>query len=209
MSSVANIRCAETADYLECEGLVRDAFWDVYRPGCVEHLVLHEARASADYLADLDLVAAEDGHLVGCMLALPARIVGATSEASLDVLSLGPLAVRPECQRRGIGTHLTFAVLEQAAALGWPAAFLYGSPAYYSRFGFEDARRWGVTTAEGHNLDVFMGIELAPSGLDGVSGRLVQSEVFSVDASAADAFDGRFPPREKHVTDTQLADLPG
>lgn len=196
------IRPEQLADHAACEALVRDAFWDVYSPGCSEHLILHRARTSPDFHPELCLVAADGRGLVGMGLATRARVMGETR--SRGVLCIGPLAVRPDRQRTGVGGALLRALLERGAALGLPAAFLYGSPGYYPRFGFDDARRWGVTTADGQNCDAFMGVELAPNGLDGVTGRFVESHVFEVDPDELDEFERRFPPREKHVLPGQL-----
>jgi predicted N-acetyltransferase YhbS len=198
------IRPEEHGDRFACEALVRDAFWDVYKPGCDEHLILHKARNSPDFVPDLDLVAVEDGRIIGCILATRARVVNDAEGTSHDVICLGPVAVRPDRQQTGVGSSLIRAVLERAGRLGGTAAFLYGNPAYYSKFGFEDARRWHVTTSQGKNFEAFMGIELIPDGLDEISGRLMESTVFTVDPAEVEEFEHRFPPREKHVTSTQL-----
>lgn len=52
------------------------------------------------------------------------------------VLALGPLTVRPDSQRQGVGSALMHAILGAADALGEPLVGLLGDPAYYSRFGF-------------------------------------------------------------------------
>lgn len=193
------IRPARPADHHACEALVRDAFWDLYRPGCVEHLILRQARTSSELV--FDLVGAADQELLGCLLATRARVVGASDS---DVLYLGPLAVRGDRQRRGVGSQLVSSCLSQAADLGFVAAFLYGDPSYYERFGFANAAQWGVTTRDGLNFDAFMGIELQPGGLAGITGRLVESDVFDVDPQALIEFDAGFPPRETHVLPGQF-----
>ena len=68
---------------------------------------------------------------------------------------------------------------------GERAALLFGAPAFYGRFGFQEASRWGVTTAEGDNFPAFMAAELVPHGLRGVSGRLIESPLLEVDEPAA------------------------
>lgn len=186
-----------------CEQLVRDAFWDLYRPGCVEHLILHNARDHVDFVGELDLVALAGDQVVGCIISTRAAVVDAAG-ISHEVLVLGPLAVDPARQRTGIGGALLRASLERAARLGFRGAFLYGSPDYYPRFGFRDAADWGVTTADGSNFDAFMGKELIPGGLAGVRGRLLESSAFEVDPDQLADFEASFPAREKHVTPTQF-----
>ena len=94
--------------------------------------------------------------------------------------------------------------VERARELGFGAAFHYGSPEYYPRFGFREAGHWGVTTADGLNFDAFMGTEIFPGALADLPGRLQESAVFDVDPADLAAFEQRFPPREEHVTATQL-----
>ncbi len=194
------IRPEERDDRFACETLVRDAFWDVYEPGAVEHLILHKARTAADFIPELDLVAADDGRIIGCLLATRASVADDARGTSRGVLCVGPIAVHPGRQRTGVGRSLMGAMLQRAGRRGWPGAFLYGNPGYYRRFGFDDARRWGVTTPEGTNFEAFMGVELIPGGLDGISGRLTVSDVYSVDPAELEAFERRFPPREKRAT---------
>lgn len=196
-----SIRPERATDHHQCEALVRDAFWDLYRPGCVEHLILHQARTSPDLV--LDLVAEADAALVGSLVATRARVVD-SAEVAREVLYLGPLAVRPDLQRRGIGARLVSFGLDQGTQAGFAAAFLYGDPAYYERFGFQNAATWAVTTPNGLNFDAFMGIELRPGGLDGVSGRLLESAAFDFEPARLLLFDADFPAREQHVRPGQL-----
>ncbi len=198
------IRTELSSDHRACEELVREAFWDLYRPGCVEHLILHNARDHADFVGELDLVALAGDQIVGCIVSTLARVVDAAG-TSREVLVLGPLAVTPARQRSGIGGALMRASLERATRLGFCGAFLYGSPDYYPRFGFRSAGDWNVTTADGLNFDAFMGIELIPGGLADVNGRLLESRAFEVDPAQLAGFDALFPVREKHVTPTQFA----
>jgi Predicted acetyltransferase len=183
--------------------VVRDAFWDLYRPGCLEHLILDLAHTAPAYLPGLELTADLDGELVGVGLATAADVVAADGSRT-PVAYLGPLAVTPGCQREGVGGALLRELLRRCADLDLPGAFLYGDPGYYRRFGFADAERWAVTTPDGANFAAFQGVELRPGALTGVSGRLVESSIFEVTTEQADVFDRAFPARDKHVTDTQF-----
>lgn len=187
----------------DAASIVRDAFWDLYRPGCVEHLILDLAHTAPEYLPGLELAAERDGELVGVGVATTASVIGPDGTRTA-VSYLGPLAVTPSRQREGIGGALLRELLRRSATLGLPGAFLYGDPGYYGRFGFADAGTWGVTTPDGSNFPAFQGIELRAGALSGISGRLVESSIFEVTTEQADAFDAGFPPRDKHVTDTQF-----
>lgn len=146
----------------DAAGIVRDAFWDLYRPGCVEHLILDLAHTAPEYLPGLELAAELDGELVGVGLATTATVIGADGSQT-GVSYLGPLAVAPAQQRSGIGGALLRELLRRSAALGLPGALLYGDPGYYQRFGFVDAAAWQITTPDGANFAAFQGVELQPA----------------------------------------------
>lgn len=59
------IRLEKKEERHEVENLVRESFWNVYRPGCLEHFVLHELRNDADFVPQLDLVMLLDGRIIG------------------------------------------------------------------------------------------------------------------------------------------------
>lgn len=211
------IRPFAPADTDACLVLLREAFWNLYRPGATEHVIWHRlVSGHPDLLAALARVATIGGRVVGCVASTRARIVGdsaAADSAAADntgtpVAVLGPIAVDPELQRRGIGAALLRASIDAARAAGERGIFLYGSPDYYPRFGFEDARRWGVTTADGSNLDAFMGLELTSGALADAAGRLRESGVYEVSDDEVDAFEatrpGLFPVRERLVLPGQL-----
>lgn len=190
-------------DYSATESLIRDAFWDRYRPGCVEHLVARQLRSGRDVL--VDLVAEQDSQVLGCLLATRARLIQPDGQEAA-MCSLGPIAVAPRHQRHGIGSRLITDALERVAAAGLPAVFLYGDPDYYGRFGFTDAATWAVTTPDGANFDAFLGLELRPGGLDGLSGRLLDSPDFEVEPDRLAACEQEFPARAKHRLPGQLFD---
>ena len=161
----------------------------------------HQLRAGTDVL--VDLVAEQDGRLVGCLLATRARIIHPDGTES-SMCSVGPIAVATGHQHRGIGTLMITEALNQTRAAGIRAAFLYGDPGYYSRFGFADAATWQVTTPDGGNFDAFMGLELVEGGLDGLSGRLLDSADFEVQPDQVEEFDAQFAPKTKHCREGQL-----
>lgn len=189
------------SDYSVTEALLRDAFWDLYRPGCLEHLVAHQLRTGEDVL--FDLVAEQHGEVVGCLLATRARLIHLDGTQTA-VCSLGPIAVMPQLHGCGIGSQLIGEAVELARGAGIPGAFLYGDPQYYGRFGFVDAATWTVTTPDGMNFDAFQGLELIPGGLDGAAGRLLDSADFETQPDQVDVFEKRFPAREKHRLPGQL-----
>src|SRR5262245_36819569 len=86
----------------------------------------------------LDLVADDDGVIVGHVMAARGRL------AEKDALGIAPLCVSPSHQRQGVGTALMRAIIDKSQAAGWPFVVLLGDPAYYGRFGFEAAGPLGI-----------------------------------------------------------------
>ncbi|MGE0092550.1 MAG: GNAT family N-acetyltransferase [Bacteroidales bacterium] len=191
---IDNLIIAETHydEFAETIELTRRAFWDLFQPGCDEHLLLARLRESACYIPELDMVAIEAGVIVGHALATVAAVkcVVPCADGSLlekggvcagcRVICVGPVSVLPEKQKEGIGCKLLYHLLERADELGYDAAFLYGHPEYYPRFGFVNAKRYGITTRDGQNFDAFMALELSPGALSGITGRFVEDDAFHV-----------------------------
>ncbi|GLY74053.1 GNAT family N-acetyltransferase [Actinoallomurus iriomotensis] len=135
------IRRETPADVAAVHAVTSAAF---ARPGTAgevtEARLLSELRACDAWLPALTLVAeGRGGEVLGHVVCTRGRVV------AVPVLALGPLSVRPEDQRRGVGTALVHAVLGAADALGEPLVALLGSPAYYARFGFRPSAEYRIT----------------------------------------------------------------
>lgn len=190
-------------DYRIIEELTRDAFWDLYKPGCDEHLVVHKMRKVPAFVKELDLVACDGDTIVGYIMYSKAKVVNDNNE-EFEVLCMGPLAVAPDHQKQGIWSLLMNESAKQAKTLGYKGVIIFWNPDYYHRFGFVDAKTYGITTPDGQNFDAFMALELYPESLKWISGKFFADPVFETDPQELEAFEKGFPEREKHVTDTQL-----
>ena len=197
------IRREIESDYDEVEYLTTDAFWDIYKPGCVEHLLAHKLRKIPAFIPELDFVAVMDDQIVGNIMYSRA-IVADESGSGHEVLTFGPLSVLPAFQKKRIGSALVEHTKKLAATMGWKAIIIYGNPNFYCRFGFEGAERFNLSTADGQNFVAFMALELYKDALCGITGRFREDPVFQIDEDELESFEKRFPYREKHVTDTQL-----
>jgi putative acetyltransferase len=124
----------------------------------------------------LSLVAEEDGQIIGHVLFSPGHIDGPQGATPLE--GMGPVAVHPACQRRGIGSALIRAGLERLRAAGVALVIVEGSPRYYPRFGFQDAAPLGVTCEFNPPPGCFMLQALVPGALTGVSGVAHYAEEF-------------------------------
>jgi predicted N-acetyltransferase YhbS len=158
---------------------------------------------SPAFIPELDFIAVRNGEIVGNIVYSRAKVVD-KARMGHEVLTSGPISVLPSCQRQGIGSRLIEHTKVLAADLGCKAVVIFGNPAYYHRFGFRNAAGFSIATAEGENLDAFMALELYEGALRGISGRFYEDPVFHVDPKELESFEKNFPPKEKHVTDTQL-----
>jgi hypothetical protein len=95
----------------------------------------------------------------------------------------------PRTQRQGVGSTLITHTLDQARRLGFRAVLLFGNPAYYSRFGFADATRFGITTHDGYNFPAFMALPMRDGPLNGVAGKIIDDPIFTtLDPKEAETF---------------------
>jgi len=197
-----NIRMTEPDDYRETENLAREAFWNLYQPGCEEHLILHQLRESIDFIPELDMVACEGERIIGNIVYTKATVEGDNGEHT--VLCMGPLGVLPEYQKRGAGSWLMEVSSKKAQSLGYSAVVIFGDPGYYHRFGFREAGEYGIQTAEGKNLDAFMVLDLQSGGLPDISGRFHESSAFQSKKEDLEEFEKNFPPKERKVLPGQF-----
>jgi predicted N-acetyltransferase YhbS len=197
------IRLEEKQEYKKVEDLTREAFWDLYRPGCSEHLIVHKIREVSAFVKELSYVACDDDTVVGNIIYSKAKVVN-NENKEFAVLCMGPFAVLPPFQKKGIGSRLMNCSIEKARELGFKAVVIFGDPKYYQRFGFVNARNYGITTPSGEDFDAFMALELFDGAIDGITGKFYADTVFEVKDEELEVFEREFPYKEKHVTDTQL-----
>ena len=193
----------ETADDRRAvENLVREAFWNVYRPGCFEHFVLHKLRDDSAFLPELDFVMEKDGVLIGQNVFMCTRIKS-DGGGEIPIMTMGPICVAPECQRRGYGKLLLDYSLEKAAELGCPALCFEGNIDFYGKSGFAYASAFSIRyhgLPEGADASFFLCKELVPGYLNGVSGEYSPPDGYFVaerEPEAFERFDAQFPPKEK------------
>ena len=192
------LRPERPGQYREMEQLVRDAFWDRFSPGCCEHLVVHRMRTAPACLPELCLAAELKGELAGGIWYARAALRQADGSET-EVYTMGPVAVRPDLQKRGIGGELIRKTLELAEKRCC-AVVIYGNPAYYGRFGFLPASEFGITDAMGEACPA---LQLRPFG-EVPPGAFDEGEVYHVAPGEIRAFDSNFPHRQKHINSKQL-----
>ena len=202
------IRNEREEDHGEVENLVREAFWNVYRPGCSEHYVIHVLRGDAAFVKELDLVMEKDGRLIGQNMFMK-TVINADDGTDVPVLTMGPICITPDLKRKGYGKHLLDFSLEKAAGMGFGAVLFEGNIAFYGKCGFDYAEKFGIRyhdLPEGADQSFFLCRELIPGYLDGVTGVYRTPAGYYVDDADVEAFDGNFPPKEKLKLPGQLFD---
>ena len=200
------IRRETPADYAAVEHLTREAFWNVYRPGCTKHYVVHVLRGDADFVPELDLVMERDGELIGHVLYMRAKIV-ADDGREIPIMTFGPISIRPDLQRQGLGKYLLDCSMERARELGAGALCIEGDIDFYGKSGFVVAGTRGIRYHGEPEQEIVTYVllkELRPGFLCGVTGVYHTPKGYYVDETAAEEFDRNFPPKEKLKLPGQL-----
>ena len=193
------IRLEQKNEYREIENLVREAFWNVYRPGCSEHFVIHVLRDDPAFVKELDFVMEQDGKLIGQNMFMR-TVIDADDDRVIPVLTMGPICITPELKRRGYGKKLLDYSLEKAATMGFGAVLFEGNIGFYGHSGFSYARDFGIRyhdLPEGADDSFFLCKELVPAYLEGVTGIYRTPLGYYVDDADVEEFDKEFPPKEK------------
>ena len=200
------IRLERKEEYREVENLVREAFWNVYRPGCLEHYVLNQLRDDPAFVPQLDFVMEMGGRLIGQNMFMNA-VIKADDGRDVPIMAMGPICIAPEFKRKGYGKILLDYSLEKAAELGCGAVCFEGNIDFYGKSGFTYASEFGIRyhgLPEGADASFFLCKELKAGYLDGVTGEYAHPQGYLVDESEADEFDKAFPPKEKLKLPGQL-----
>lgn len=193
------IRSENTADHREVENLIREAFWNVYRPGCSEHFVMHMLRDDLAFVKELNFVMEKDGCLIGQNMFMR-TVIKADNGNEVPVLTMGPICITPALKRQGYGKKLLDHSIEKAAQLGFGAVLFEGNIGFYGKSGFDYARKFGIRyhdMPEDSDQSFFLCKELIPGYLDDVTGVYLTPQGYYVDDKDVDEFDKSFPPKEK------------
>ena len=200
------IRLEQEKDYRENENLVRESFWNVYRPGCSEHYVLHVMRDDPAFIPELCFVMEQNGKLIGQNL-FAKTVIEADDGRTIPVLTMGPIGIIPELKRQGYGKKLLDYSLEKAREMGFGAVLFEGNIRFYGKSGFDYASRFGIRyhdLPEGADASFFLCRELIPGYLDGITGVYQTPQVYYVADEAVEEFDKNFPPKIKLKLPGQL-----
>lgn len=201
MKTNFTIRQEESKDFFTVENLVREAFWNVYQPGCDEHFIVNQYRDNSDFIKELSLVLELDNKIIGYIMFSKAQI-DCDNGTKLDVVTFGPLAIHPDFQRKGFGKILVDYSLEKAKDLGYTCVFICGNGEFYGKSGFVPATTKEIRYAddlEGEAL-YFLCKELKENFLKDVYGIYHDPKGYFIAHEKPEAFEkyeSTFPKKEK------------
>lgn len=196
------IRKETPQDYYETELMTKRAFFNVYGPGCNEHLLVHKLRNHKDYLPECSRIAVVDGEIAGTIMFMKAVIHG--EKGDVTIASFGPLCVDHKYKNCGIGRRLLEETIPLVREAGFSGIVIFGEPYYYPKFGFKRGKEFGLTDMEGNVSDPFMAYELVEGGLRIEGGRYEESSVVEeLTDEALEELDKNFPAYKKIVRPCQ------
>ena len=193
------IRLERKEEYREVENLIREAFWNVYCPGCMEHYVMHCLRDDEAFVPELDFVMEKDGMLIGQVMYMRAEIQ-ADEGRSIPIMTFGPIGILPAYKRQGYGKILLDYSLEKAREMGAGAVCMEGNIDFYGKSGFVVASTKGIHyhgEPRENEVPYFLLKELEEGYLDGVEGVYHTPQGYYVKKEEVEAFDQQFPYKER------------
>ncbi len=204
-----NIRLEQPKDYREVENLTREAFWNVYRPGCTEHYVLNQYRTNQDFIPDLDFVMEEgdgeyqsSGKIIGHVMFSKAEII-LDDGTNFPSWTFGPISIHPDYKRKGYGLKLLNHALEKAKEMGIGLLQMEGNIGFYKHAGFDLACKLNIhyhDMPKDEDVPFFLAQELIPGYWGNREGTYCPPKGYFVadeNPEAFEAYETTFPQKEK------------
>ncbi|MGL6104957.1 GNAT family N-acetyltransferase [Romboutsia sp.] len=196
------IRREEPKDYRIVEEVAREAFWNLYFPGCAEHLAIHNLRKSKDFIPELTFVIELDDKIVGSIFYSHSKVVSKDG-VEHDTISFGPVCILPNLHRMGLGRQLITHSIEEAKKLGHRAILTLGYPYHYEPYGFGGGKKYNISMPDGSFLKGLLVLPLYEGALDNISGYATFSDALEISEEEIEAFDKNFTYKEKKVQESQ------
>ena len=196
-----SIRHENLEDYKSTETLARDSFWNLYFPGCAEHLAIHKLRNSKDFIPELTYILEVDGEIAGGIFYSKSKIV--TSNGEIDTISFGPVFIVPKYHRIGLGKKLITYSIDKAKDAGFKAILTLGYDYHYTPYGFVGGKKFGISMADGNFYKGLLVLPLYDGALDNINGYAVFSDALDATEDEIEKFDKNFPYKEKQIQDSQ------
>lgn len=202
MRQTVTIRNERKEDYEAVEKITREAFYNLYIPGCVEHYLVHIMRQHEDFIPELDFVLELDGNVIGNIMYTKAKLIDASGNEK-DILTFGPICIMPRYQRMGYGKMLIEHSFRQAIGLRYDTVVIFGSPSNYVGCGFKSCRKYHVSIENGRYPAAMLVKELVPNALGGRSWSYHGSPVMEICEEDAQKYDDTLEKMEKKYQPSQ------
>lgn len=163
-------------DFESIYKLIEESFKTAEHADGNEQDLVNKLRNSDSYINELTLVAIDGDKIVGHIMFTKAFIESENNK--VETLALAPLAVSPEYQGKGVGSKLINDALNIAKGLGYYSVIVLGSEKYYPRFGFKEAKSFGVNPPFEVPSANFMALELKEDSLQDVNGTMIYAKEF-------------------------------
>jgi putative acetyltransferase len=197
------IRNETEKDFKEVEKLIREAFWNLYIPGCNEHCLAHQIRKHSDFIKELSLIAEYKGEIIGQIMFTKAQLIGENSE-EIEILNFGPFCILPKYQRQGIGSLLFNHAKNIALKRGAKGIVIYGYPHHYFRYGFKNGIDYNISDMNGKYPYALLALELEKQAFKGSKWKFKYSDVYdNINPKEVEKFDKNFIPKEKSHQSSQ------
>lgn len=185
------------------EKITRDAFWNLYTPGCNEHFLIHKLRNHKDFIPELCFVLERAGEVIGSIFYSHSKVVDLDG-TEYKTITFGPVSIRPDFHRQGFGRMLISHSIEQAKLQDYGAIIIGGFPYHYKPYGFVGAKKYNIALEDGNYYTGIMALPLKDNYLDDIKKGVVYfSEALEPGESGLDIFDAKFPQLKKEVKECQ------
>lgn len=197
-----NIRHEDQSDFRKVEEVTREAFYNLYFPGCSEHLVIHNIRNHKDHIKELSYILEVDGEIAGSIYYTHSKIIGWDGRET-KTISFGPVSIDPKYHRMGLGRKLITHSIEEAKRLGYNAILTLGYPYHYETYGFRGGKKYNIAMEDGKFYMGLLVLPLYEGALDGISGYAKFSDVLDVTEEEIESFDATFPEKKRCIKESQ------
>jgi len=197
-----NIRHERSEADAHCIRVTREAFYNLYFPGCSEHLVVHNIRNHEDHIKELSYIIEVDGEIAGSIYYTHSKVVG-WDGTETKTISFGPVSIDPKYHRMGLGRKLITHSIEEAKRLGYNAILTLGYPYHYETYGFEGGKKYNIAMEDGKFYKGLLVLPLYKDVLKGVSGYAKFSDALEATEEEIESFDATFPKKERCFKESQ------
>ena len=196
------IRKEKETEYRIVEEITREAFWNLYFPGCDEHYTTHILRNHPDFIKELSFVAELDNKIIGNIMYTKSYVID-EDQQKIETISFGPICVLPKYQRKGVGTALINHTKEIAVKNKSKAIIIYGNPKNYCKHGFKNGKDYNISNPQGRYPFGLLVLELEKGIFEGRKCKYYYSSAYDIDKKEAEKFDKQFPLKKKEVKPSQ------